>query len=217
MSNASSSSSGAVADQRPELLILCGALGILGPLAMTVGIVVVQSIAPGHDPVSDTISDLARGDTAWIMDVIFYFNAAAMLALAIGAAHLHLGQWDWSLGMFALTFVALDVVLLGVWDTFYSQPGVDKTSVHTRLATLLFPLYLVGPLAMVRGIARVSAVSKWLFIASGILWPITALIYFYGPAPYYGLTERIAGATTLLWTIPLGWVFLRRGLDTHGV
>lgn len=202
----------AVADERPELLILCGALGLIGPLAMTLGIVVVQTMSPGHDWVSDTISDLARDDTAWIMDPIFYLNAAAMLALAIGAAHLHVGRWDWSLGLFALAGIALVITLLGVWDEFYSAPGVDKVSVHTRLATLLFPLFTIGPLAMARGIGRVGARHRTLFLASGLLWPITALVYFYGPAEYYGLTERIAGATTLLWVLPLGLWFLRRGL-----
>lgn len=212
----SSAHEDAIADERPELLVLCGLLGILGSLAMTIGIVAVQSIAPGHDPVSDTISDLARGDTAWIMDAIFYFNAAAMLALAIGAAHLHLGRWDWSLGLLVLALVALDIVLLGVWDEFYSQPGVEKTSVHTRLATFLFPLYILGPLAMARGAGEVSRAYTWLFVASAILWAITSLIYFFGPSEYYGVTERIAGATTLLWTVPLGWIFLTRGRRASG-
>lgn len=204
----------AIADERPELLLLCGALGAIAPVLMSLGIVIVASISPDHNWTEDTISDLARNDTAWIMDKLFYLNAAGMLALALGAAHLHLGSWDWSLGMFSLSFLALIIVLLGVWDTFYSQPGVDRMSVHTRLATLLFPLYLIGPLSMARGAGAVSPVYAWLFIASGLLWPIFALIYFFGPAEFYGMTERLAGATTLLWTIPLGWVFFQRGRRT---
>ncbi|MXQ07616.1 DUF998 domain-containing protein [Alphaproteobacteria bacterium GH1-50] len=202
----------AVADERPELLTFCGAFGILGALVMTFGVLIVQTFAPGHDPIEDTISDLARGDTAWIMDAIFYLNAASLLGLAIAAAHLHLGKWDWSLGIFVLALLALDIVLLGVWDTFYSTEGVDKTSVHTRLATALYPLFLIGPLLMVRGISNAAGVLPRVFIAASILWGITALIYFFGPEAYYGITERIAGATTLIWVLPLSWVFLRRGL-----
>ena len=202
----------AVADERPELLTFCGAFGILGALVMTFGVAIVQFIAPGHDPVEDTISDLARGDTAWIMDAIFYLNAASLLGLSIAAAHLHLGRWDWSLGIFVLALLALDIVLLGVWDTFYSAPGVEETSIHTRLATMLYPLFLLGPVLMVRGISREAGVHRWVFIAAAVLWGITALIYFFGPEPYYGITERIAGATTLIWILPLSWVFLRRGM-----
>lgn len=200
----------AVGHERPELLILCGFLGLAGTLAMSLGVVIVQAIAPGHNPIEDTISDLARGDTAWIMDPIFYLNAAGMLALAIGAAHRHLGRWGWSLGIFSLAGVALVVTLLGIWDEFNSGPSEDW-SVHTRLSTLLFPLYLAGPLAMARGIGRISRTYFWLFVASGVLWPVAALLYFFGPAGYYGLTERIAGAMTLLWLLPLGWHLLAHG------
>ncbi|MBT8416868.1 MAG: DUF998 domain-containing protein, partial [Silicimonas sp.] len=64
------------------------------------------------------------------------------------------------------------------------------------------------------GAGTISSVYRWLFVAAGILWPITALIYFFGPSEYYGLTERIAGGMTLLWTVPLGWMFLSRGRKT---
>ena len=141
---------------------------------MTLGVLIVQAISPGHDPLSDTISDLARDDTAWIMDTIFYVNAASLMALAIAAAHLHLGNWDWSLGILVLALLALDIVLLGIWDTFYSQPGVDKLSVHTRLATLLYPLFLVGPLLMARGVSKEGAAFKWAFVASAVLWAFTS-------------------------------------------
>ncbi|MBT8425880.1 MAG: DUF998 domain-containing protein [Silicimonas sp.] len=210
----SSADTEAISDERPELLILCGLLGLLTPVVMSIGIVVVAMVSPDYSWIEDTISDLARGDTSWIMDKLFYLNAAGMIALALGAAHLHLGRWDWSLGMFALVFLALIIVLLGVWDQFYSQPGVEKMSVHTTLATVLFPLYLIGPLAMARGAGTISSVYRWLFVAAGILWPITALIYFFGPSQYYGLTERIAGGMTLLLTVPLGWMFLSRGRKT---
>ena len=199
--------------QRPELLIFCGLMGLIGPLAMTLGVLVVQVLAPGHDPVSETISDLARGETAAIMDPIFYVDAAGLLALAIGAAHLHLGTWDWSVGIFALALGALVVTLLGIWDEFGGGPGGDGAmSVHSRIAVLLLPLHTIGPLAMARGAGKAGRWYRRCLLAAGVLWPVAALVYAFGPEPVAGLTERIAGATTLLWFLPLGTLLLRRGL-----
>lgn len=198
--------------ERPELLILAGALGIGLPIIFTLGILVLQVAMPDHDPVTDTISDLGRGPHAVWMDTLFYLNAAGHIALALGAAHAHLGRWGWSVGALILTLVALDLVMLGIWDEFGSGSEPGDYSVHTRFAVALFPLYLAGPLSMARGAAGAGRAHGHLFVACALLWPITSLFYFFGPEAIDGITERIAGASTLLWTIPLGWLLLKRGL-----
>lgn len=212
MTDDASSHSGPVADERPELLILCGALGLVGGIAMVVGVVILQTITPDHDPIKNTISDLSRGDLAIWMDMFWYANAAGLVALALGSAHLHLGRWAWSAGTIALALISMDVVMLTLWDEFGTTSDAEALSVHTRLAMVLFPLFLAGPLLMAGAIARVGQVYRWLFISSAGLWAVFALVYFYGPDPVDGLMERIAGACTLLWTLPLSWIFLKRGL-----
>ena len=199
-----------VAGERPELLILCGALGIAFPVLFTLGVLALQVVIPNHDPVTDTISDLGRGPHAVWMDTLFYVNAAGHIALGLGAAHAHLGRWAWSAGSVVLTLLALDLVMLGIWDSFGRGEG-EEYSAHSQLAILLLPLYLIGPLSMAPGAARAGRAYWWLFVVSAGLWPAAALFYYFGPDPVDGLLERIAGATTLLWTIPLGWLFLARG------
>lgn len=209
---ASSEYNPVVADERPELLIFCGALGIFGNLAMTVGTITMGLVLPGHDPISDTISDLARGEYHVIMDTIFYLNAAALIALAIGAAHAHLGRWAWSLGLLILALTALDVVMLGLWDEFGATAEGEGWSVHVKLSTLLWPLFFIGPLAMAPAAGRIRPLYKWLFIASGVSWAIAAPAFFMSPDNIDGLIERIAGVCTLFWTVTLGWMQLHRGL-----
>lgn len=204
-----------VARERHELLLVSGALGIIGGLAMTFGTLVMGLLSPDHDPVADTISDLARGDLHVVMDSIFYLNAAGLIALALGAAHAHLGKFWWSMGLIALTFTALVVVMLGLWDEFGETAEGEGLSVHTRLSMVLWPLFLVGPLAMAEGAGRVRSVYKWLFIGGALSWAVAAPAFFFSPDAIDGLVERVAGAFTLLWTVPLGWLLFHRGREAR--
>ena len=194
---------------RPELLIFCGAVGIVGNLGPIAAMCLALPIAR-HDFVADTISDLARGPHAWLMDTGFYMGAAGMLALAIGAAHYHIGRWAWSAGLFCLAFLALVITLLGVWDNI--TPEGDGMTVHTRLTFLLGPLYLAGPLLMAPAIAGVHAALRAAFVAAAVLWIAFAAAFKLTGDDIDGRLKKIAVAATLLWTLPLAMVLLRAGL-----
>ncbi|MBJ3762339.1 DUF998 domain-containing protein [Maribius pontilimi] len=176
-------------------------------VAITAGTLVTQ-----HDFIADTISDLARGEQKWIMDVGFYFNAAGLLALAIAAAHAHLGRIGWTVGLFCLSFLALIEVLLGVWDEFGQQ--TQDMSVHTRLTFFLGPLYLIGPIAMAGGAGGVNTRYKWLFWISAAIWAVLATAFKLAPNGIDGILEKLAVSGTLLWLVPLSWLFLARGWET---
>lgn len=201
------------AEERPELLVFCGVVGIFGNLAPLLAMAIAVPVAQ-HDLIADTISDLGRGPHHWIMDSGFYMNAAGLLGLAIAAAHLHLGRVGWSLGIICLALLALIVTLVGIWDEFHTAgdnpPGL---SVHTRLTFALAPLYLAGPLLIATGAAQVNRAMVPAFVAASVLWAVFAVAFKLAPNGYDGLLEKIAVAATLLWTVPLSVLFLRRGLS----
>lgn len=203
---------GAVADERPELLMLCGAAGVAGQIAATALLFATMAVVGEYDFVADTISKLAKGPHAVIMDTGFYLSAASLLALAIGAAHLHLGRWDWSLGIFALALLALIVTLLGIWDEFHERPNPETVSVHARLTYALLPLYAAGPVLMARGISRVWGWAGAAFVAASLAWIVLATWFFFSSDGHDGLIEKAAFAATYLWTLPLGALLFRRGL-----
>ena len=197
---------------RPELLFVCGAVALLGTLAPLVTMT-ISALITDHDFVGQTISDLGRGPHKWIMDTGFYMNSAALLALAIGAAHLHLGRAGWSFGIFALAVLALLTTMIGLWDAFHTAgnnpPGM---TVHTWLTFGLGPLYLIGPVLMAPGAAKVHPWMKMAFYASAILWIVFAAAFKLVPTSVDGALEKIAVAATYGWTLPLAWVFLKLGL-----
>src|SRR6056297_1214102 len=108
---------GEIVEERPELLIFAGLTGLVGNVAPLLALIVASFVAQ-HDFVADTVSDLARGPNRYIMDSGFYIAAAGLLGLAIASAHAHLDRTLWSIGLFCLAFIALTVVLLGIWDEF---------------------------------------------------------------------------------------------------
>lgn len=202
----------ALAEERPELLTLCGILGIGGNIAPIAALALAVPVAQ-HDIVADTISDLGRGPHHWIMDTGFYLNAGGMLALAIGAAHLHLGRWYWSLGILCLSLLALVITLLGIWDEFHTVASEQQSiTVHTRLSFALAPLFLIGPLAMARGAVQAVPWAGPAFLASATAWAICATAFKLAPTGYDGILEKVAVAATWGWTVPLSVILLRRGL-----
>jgi hypothetical membrane protein len=202
--------SGAIHEERPELLVFSGAVGILGNIAPIVAMALAVPIAQ-HELIADTISDLGRGPHKWVMDTGFYFNAAGLLALAIGTAHYHVGRAAWSAGVFCLAFLALVITLLGLWDDLATERSEGWTW-HVWLTFILGPLYLAGPLLMAPGASRISKSLSAAFIASAVLWTIFATAFKLAPDSYDGLLEKIAVAATLLWTLPLSVILLRRGM-----
>lgn len=200
----------AVADERPELLTAVGAIAVAGQIGAAILLFVAMAWYPDYDFVADTISRLAKGPHAVIMDTGFYISAAGLLALAIGAAHLHLGGWDWSLGILALALLALVVTLLGIWDEFGQTP--ETLSIHKRLSFALVPLFGLGPLLMMRGIAGAWPWARWSFAAAAALWTALALWFFFSSDARDGLIEKAAFAATYLWTLPLGALLFRRGM-----
>lgn len=215
-SQASTRSDPVRAHERPELLVVCAILGIVGTLAPVV-LMVVASVFAEHDMIADTISDLGRGPHKWIMDLGFYLSAAGLLALSIGAAHAHIGRTGWSLGIFTLAFIALTVVLLGLWDEIHTAPSdPEALTVHTRLTYVLGPLYLIGPLLMATAIGRVSRGLSLSFVAASILWAVFITAFKLASDGVDGAMEKLAFAATMLWTLPLALVLLGRGLHATG-
>ena len=201
-----------VAKERPELLMLCGVAGIIGTLGPMVAILVAWLVTD-HDFIPDTVSDLARGPQKWIMDLGFYLHAAGLLGLAIASAHAHMGRAAWSVGIFCLAFLALNVVLLGLWDEFGATSDSSGMSMHVKLTFGLGPLFLAGPLLMAPGMRHAHAGFATLFVAAAAIWAVFAIAFKLAPDGFDGFLEKIAILGTMLWTIPLAVFYLARGWE----
>ena len=202
---------GVAAGERPELLALCGGAGLFGGLAFVAAEAVARARMPAHDALADTISALGRGPGGWIMDTGFYCQAAGLVGLAIGAAHAHLGRWGWSFGVLALALLGLLTVLIGVWDFFHrGEVPVEDYSVHLWLSYALLPFYLLGPVAMAPGAARVRPLWRPVFFASAAGALVLGPAFVLAPDGWDGLVERLLALAGLVWTLGLAGILMGR-------
>ena len=94
-------------DFRPTLICGLAGFAVLSCIVLALSIFVADFVVPHHDWIADTISDLGAGDYEYIVDIGLYTFSGGLIALALLAAHVHLGGWDWSGGLVLLVGKAL--------------------------------------------------------------------------------------------------------------
>jgi hypothetical protein len=187
----------------PLLLGVCGALGLLGALALFATNGAASALAGGHDWTADTVSKLAAGPRGAVQDAGLYLYAAGLVALAMAAAHVHPGGGRWSLGALCLA------VLAAVLTAIAARPGYRLDApTHAALVYLMGALWLAAPLLMARGLARVSPRRGMSSAALGLAWGVGSAGFLLTPEAWQGLVERLLGVVTMAWVALLSATFL---------
>ncbi len=203
------------ARQRPLLAKILGIAGLLGCLSAIGGTLVAQTIVPGHDWISDTISDLAAGRFAAIMDVALYGFAAGLMATSLAMAHVHLGKTGWSGGVLALAVIAGLVIVVGARDEYGDGDANGGTVViHSYLVYALGLLFAYLPLGMFGGLKPRHPRSALALAGLGIAWVLLAPVFLFMSTHYDGLVERILGLIACAMIAILSWVALHRGIGS---
>lgn len=200
----------APAGERPGFLTLMGWLGLLGCATLIAGTLIAPFYVPGHDWVADTISDLAAGHSEIIMDLALYGFAAGLLALALAAAHAHLGEGLWSLGTLSLAILAAVVVVIGARNE-YGDGDTDGVVIHIYLVYALGLLFAAVPFSMAWALGYEHPWAKTTLLGLGTLWLLAAPIFFVLPTGIDGLYERALGLIACAICLVLALVFIDRG------
>jgi len=199
----------AAVTEQPHLIRVLSLFAVFGCLALAGSILVADFVVPNHDWVADTISDLGAGRYEFIVDIGLYAFAFALICLAVLAAHVHLGGWDWSVGIFALTLFGLLVFLIGARNE-YGDNDSDGWVIHTYLVYAVGITMTVACFALARGAARVSPRYRTILIATGIVWVASAPVFFFLPTDIDGIYERYLGAMSFVLALALAHLFYQR-------
>jgi len=191
------------------LLMLLGSLGLLGCASLVAGTVVAPFFVPGHDWVSDTISDLAAGNSQFIMDFALYGFSGGILAVALAASHAHQGGALWSSGVVALAILAVLVAIIGARDE-YGDQDTGGIVIHIYLVYLLGALFLAVPFLMYR-IGSSHPRARRILTGLGLAWGLAAPVFFVLPTWVDGLYERVLGVIACAIVAVLATVFWIRG------
>lgn len=195
--------------EQPALLVGLSLLAFFGCIALAGSILIADFVVPNHDWIADTISDLGAGRYEFIVDIGLYTFSAALIGLAVLAAHVHLGTWDWSVGIIALVIFGLLVFLIGARNE-YGDNDSDGWVIHIYLVYGLGITMTVACFALARGAARASPRYRMILIATGIVWVASAPVFFFLPTDIDGLYERYLGAVSFVLVTALAHLFYQR-------
>ena len=145
----------AEAAEQPLLLYALSVFAMFGCLALAASILIADIVVPHHDWIADTIRDLGAGRYELIVDTGLYAFSAALIGLAVLAAHAHLGAWDWSIGIISVVVFGLLVFLIGARNE-YGDNDNDGWVIQTYLVYALGAAMAVACFSMARGAARAS-------------------------------------------------------------
>lgn len=198
--------------KRPVLMIFLGFLGIAGCLTLILGTLVAPFYVPNHNWWSDTISDLAAGDSEIIMDVALYGFAIGIMATALAASHDHLGKSGWSIGVLSLAAIAGVVVIVGARNE-YGDGDNEGVVVHIYLVYMLGALFALVPATMTSGLRGVAPWTARAMIALGAVWVVFVPVFLTMGTKWDGLVERIMGLAACGMIAVLSTVALRNGLQ----
>ena len=195
-----------LADNRcPYLLLICAFIAALGTLALGVGNIVATLIVPNHNPISETISDLAAGPYESIQDVALYGFAAALFACSIGASHFHSGQLRWTGGIFSLAMSAAVVTIIAARNE-YGDNDTDGVEIHIYLVYALGLLFALITSLMAAGMRHIVPWCGFISIACFVVWVICAPLFFMLPTSIDGAWERGLGIIAVIWTLTFAYV-----------
>ena len=197
-------------EEEPRLLTVLGYWAVAGCAILALAIAVGDLVVPDHDWVRDTISDLGAGRLAFIVDGGIYAFSSALIALAVLAAHAHMGGGRWSLGIGGLALAGLIVFLIGARDE-YGDGDSGGVVIHVYLVYALGALMAAVPLLMARGAARSGRFYSRALVALGALWIVASPVFFLLPTDVDGLYERLLGLVAMGIVVTLAALFIARG------
>ncbi|MCF6445863.1 DUF998 domain-containing protein [Nereida sp. MMG025] len=186
----------------PTFLRICAIIGALGVLAMLAGNVIGTIVVPGHDPMADTISDLAAGRYEIIQDIALYGYAAGFFALALGLSNIHTRDRRWTLGIFAIALMAACLTVIGARNE-YGDGDSSGVVIHIYLVYALGALLVIAPFALASGLSRIARGYGIAARAFGVAWIFAAPVFFVLPTQYDGGYERALGVLASLWVLSL--------------
>jgi len=196
--------------EQPHLLVILAVLGVLGCVSFVAGTIIAAFFVPDYNWVADTISDLGAGVNQRIMDWTLYGFAAGIMAVALAAAHAHLGKRAWSVGVLSLAIIAGLVIVIAARDE-YGDGDTGGVVIHIYLVYALGLLFLIAAFAMGWAIGDRHPHARIALYVFGALWAISAPIFLMSPDSIDGLIERILGLWACAILVTLCVVFLYRG------
>lgn len=193
-----------------RLLFGCSLVGLLGCAAVVAADLLGIAVVEKHDPISETISNLAAGRYGWIQDTGLVCFAAGTLAIAVALFAWNFGHARWNAAAFLLVLLAIDTLLIAYYNRHAGENTPSGTA-HQYATYGLFALVVLAPWLIAADLRTLSFVWYGYSIATSLLWLILGPTFMYlVPTTWDGALERFLGTVLVLWLAMLSTVVLQR-------
>ncbi|MCQ0091022.1 DUF998 domain-containing protein [Roseovarius sp. M141] len=196
--------------EQPMLMLALGWYSVAGCIIFALSILIADVVVPDHDWIADTISDLGAGRYEFIVDIGIYAFSAALVSTALLAAHVHLGDWKWSLGVLGLALMGLIVFLIGARNE-YGDSDNEGFVIHIYLVYAIGALMTAIPALMAQGAHRAGWHYRRILIGIAIVWAVSAPVFFFLPDSIDGIYERYLGLVSFALVLTMARLFIKRG------
>ncbi|MCW7542741.1 DUF998 domain-containing protein [Aurantimonas litoralis] len=194
---------------RARLFHVCGLVGMAGWAAVTLANVVGVIVQPRDGLIADTISDLAAGRYAIIMDLGLYAFAIGIVAAAIGLGRLRPGRWSWTVASWLLTLMAVLIVVIGAYGE-YGDNDTGGLVIHFPVVVAMAVSFTAAALLTAAGFHRRRRRWFWFNIVCAGLWVVGAAAFWFSPTSIDGLVERGVGLVCVVWLFAVSRLLIAR-------
>lgn len=159
---------------------------------------------------ADTISAMAAGRGAMIMDTALLILVGGIVAIAFGLWRLRRSGWRWPAAIVALLVVAAIIAAIALFNEYGDGDGNDSWAFHYRLVYALSVTFTLVPLLTAHDL---KPVDRRLWLASyglAAAWFIAGPLMFAVPTGWDGLFERVAAGIMLLWLVGASIFLIRQ-------
>jgi len=184
---------------RDTVAAICGMIGLAACLIVIIADFSTAAIYERLGLFADTISAMAAGRGAMIMDTALLILVGGMLAVAFGLWRLRRSGWRWLAAIVALVAVAGIIAAIALFNEYGDGDIRDSWTFHYRLVYALGATFTVIPLLTARDL---KPIDRRLWLGSyglAAAWFLAGPLMFAVPTGWDGLFERIAAALMLIW------------------
>lgn len=193
-----------------KLLVICGLTGLFGCVSVVLTDIIGAIAVDGYNPISQTISELAITQRAWIQDTGLNLFALSFAACALGLYKLKLGRYGWNAGVILLFLLAIDILLISEHDKYAGREGVGQ-AIHIYLVYALGVLFALAPIFLAFGLRKLGRAWSRFSWGTAVAWGMLSPIFFIVPDRWDGAYERLVSLIMIGWVCLISWLLLRQG------
>lgn len=193
-----------------KLLFACGVGGLIGCLAVVTGNLLGILVYEQHDPFSETISKLAVGRYAWIVDAGMYLFAAGLMACALGFYRWSQAGGKWRTTSNLLALLSLDIIIIALFNQYAGKHNAGM-QIHIYAVYALYVLVCLAAFLMIGGLREISPAWGKAALWFGLSWAVLAPLYLLTPSQWNGAYERFLGLLLVGGVAAACLVLMQRG------